>query len=82
MNATGFVRKIDDLGRVCLPMEWRRSLDLNASSYVAMYTDADSLILKKHEIACFLCGNKDDLLEIEGKRICPKCVDKIAALHK
>ena len=47
MKATGIVRAVDALGRVVLPMELRRTLDIKETDPLEIYTDEDKIILKK-----------------------------------
>lgn len=57
MKATGMVRKVDNLGRVVLPIELRRNLDIDLKDPLEIYVDGDTIILKKYEPACIFCGN-------------------------
>ena len=77
MKATGVVRKIDELGRFVLPIEIRKSLNLNCKDAVEIFVDDDKIILKKYEPACIFCGNADDVTDIRGKLICRECIEKI-----
>lgn len=77
MRDTGIIRKVDELGRVVLPKEIRRKLDVedNKDSF-EIYVEDDKIILKKHMPACIFCGNTDNLVTYMDKRICGKCIDK------
>lgn len=77
MKSTGVKRMIDNLGRIVLPIEIRNALDINARDYVEIYVEKDSIILKKHEDSCVICGSKSASKELEGKKICDKCLAKI-----
>ena len=77
MKATGVVRKIDELGRFVLPIEIRKSLNLNCKDAVEIFVDDDKVILKKYEPACIFCGNADDVADIHGKLVCKDCIEKI-----
>ncbi|MBR3023059.1 MAG: AbrB/MazE/SpoVT family DNA-binding domain-containing protein, partial [Oscillospiraceae bacterium] len=63
MKSTGIVRKIDELGRIVLPKELRRTLGLNDRESVEIYVDQDAIILKKFKSTCVLCGDNEDLLD-------------------
>jgi len=77
MKSTGMVRPIDELGRIVLPKEIRRSFDLSPKDSVEIFTDGDKIILQKYAPACIFCGNADDVVYFNGKRICPECLAKI-----
>ena len=71
------VRPIDELGRVVLPKEIRRSFDLSPKDSVEIFTDGDKIILQKYAPACIFCGNADNVIYYNNKRICADCIDKI-----
>ncbi|MDD3428823.1 MAG: AbrB/MazE/SpoVT family DNA-binding domain-containing protein [Oscillospiraceae bacterium] len=73
MKSTGIVRKIDDLGRVVLPIELRRVLDLEDGSSLEIYVDDDSIVLKKYQPACVFCGGTEDIVSFKGRNICAAC---------
>ena len=77
MKSTGMVLPIDELGRIVLPKEIRRSFDLSPKDSVEIFTDGDKIILQKYAPACIFCGNADDVVYFNGKRICPECLAKI-----
>lgn len=74
MKSTGIVRKTDELGRICLPKELRRVLDIGEKDGLEIYMDGDRIILKKHEPACIFCGNADDVENFNGKNVCKACL--------
>lgn len=83
MKSTGIVRKIDSMGRVVLPMETRKVLNLIADdSAVEIYTDSDSIILKKYVPACIFCNSADDMIEYNGEKICKKCIERLKDLSE
>lgn len=73
MKATGIVRKIDDLGRIVLPAELRRILELDDRAEVEIYTQNDTVILKKYKPSCVFCGSQNQLSEYRGYNICSAC---------
>lgn len=81
MKSTGMVRPVDELGRIVLPKELRKSLDINARDSVEIFTDGGRIILQKYEPACIFCGNADHVVYYEGKRICSDCLAKLKALE-
>ena len=71
MKATGTVRPIDNLGRVVLPSELRKTLDIDVRDTVEIYVgDNQEIILKKHEPACIFCDNTTDVIIYNGRKIC------------
>ena len=77
MKSTGIVRKVDELGRVVLPIELRRTLGIEVKDSLEIYVDGSQIILKKYEPACIFCGNAKDVLSIKGKNICRSCLKDI-----
>ncbi|MGI5895965.1 MAG: AbrB/MazE/SpoVT family DNA-binding domain-containing protein [Oscillospiraceae bacterium] len=77
MKSTGIVRPVDSLGRVVLPIELRRNLDIAAEDSLEIYVENDSIILKKYEPACMFCGETQDTVHYKGKIICKKCLDEM-----
>ena len=73
MKATGITRKIDELGRIVLPIELRRKLNLDYKDAVDIYTEDDKIILKKYEPSCIFCGEADNITQFKGKNICASC---------
>jgi len=79
MKSTGIARKIDELGRIVLPIELRRKLNIDVKDALEIYTDDDnSIILRKVESACIFCGASDDLTEYMGKQVCRACCEKLS----
>ena len=77
MKSTGIVRRIDELGRVVLPIELRRTLDIDIKDSLEIYVDNSSIILKKYEPACVFCGNASDVISFKGKNICKNCIHEM-----
>jgi transcriptional pleiotropic regulator of transition state genes len=77
MKSTGIVRKIDDLGRMVIPIELRETMNIDKKDPMEIYVDGDKIILKKYEPACIFCGNADDTIEFKGRTICNKCLDNM-----
>lgn len=80
MKSTGIVRKVDELGRIVLPIELRRTLDISEKDMLEIYVGDSSIILKKYHPACVFCNNTKELVDFNGKRVCPECISKIGAL--
>ncbi|MBP3284266.1 MAG: AbrB/MazE/SpoVT family DNA-binding domain-containing protein [Clostridia bacterium] len=77
MKSTGIVRKVDELGRVVLPIELRRNLDIEEKDALEIYVDGNSVILKKYEPDCIFCGTAKDVTTYKGKNICANCMNEL-----
>jgi transcriptional pleiotropic regulator of transition state genes len=77
MKSTGIVRKVDELGRVVIPIELRRTLNIEEKDSLEIYVDGEHIILKKYEPACIFCGNAKDIIVYKGKNICPACMEEL-----
>lgn len=77
LKSTGIVRKVDELGRVVLPIELRRNLDINVKDPLEIYVDNETVVLKKYAPSCLFCGNAEEITEFKGKKICSVCLDEI-----
>lgn len=77
MKSTGIVRKVDELGRVVIPIELRRCLNIEEKDALEIYTDSDRIILRKYEpsCACVFCGNADEVKNFRGKNVCHECIE-------
>ena len=77
MKSTGIVRRVDELGRVVIPIEIRNKFDIAEKDPIEIYVDGSNIILKKHEDACIFCGNTKNLDEFKGKLVCDKCLESL-----
>ena len=77
MKSTGIVRKVDELGRIVIPAELRRTLNIEIKDPLEIYVDGDQVILKKYEPCCIFCGDAKDIENYKGKNICKKCLQWI-----
>ena len=77
MKSTGIVRKLDELGRVVLPIELRRTKDLNIHDTVEILVEDDKIILKKYHPACIFCGDARDVTTFKGKLVCVNCLREL-----
>ncbi|MBQ2603260.1 MAG: AbrB/MazE/SpoVT family DNA-binding domain-containing protein [Oscillospiraceae bacterium] len=77
MKATGIVRRLDDLGRIVLPIELRRTLNLEIKDPVEIFTENDCVILKKFEPTCIFCGSSKEVTDFKGKTVCASCVKEL-----
>ena len=77
MKSTGIVRKVDELGRIVLPIELRRTLGIDEKDSLEIYVDGNSVILRKYQPSCVFCGEADDVTVFKGKNICQKCLKEL-----
>lgn len=77
MKSTGIVRKVDELGRIVLPKEIRDTMDIKEKDALEIFTDADQIILQKYQPSCIFCGNADDVIYFNKKRVCTECIEKL-----
>ncbi|KAB2951287.1 AbrB/MazE/SpoVT family DNA-binding domain-containing protein [Heliorestis acidaminivorans] len=78
MKSTGIVRKVDELGRVVIPMELRRIMGIAEKDGLEIYVENEKIILKKYEPACVFCGSAVQIQDYKGKMVCRKCATAVA----
>jgi transcriptional pleiotropic regulator of transition state genes len=77
MKSTGIVRKVDELGRIVIPIELRRNMGIEERDSLEIYVDEGSIVLKKYEPACVFCGSSEDVIVFRDKTVCRKCAEAI-----
>ena len=77
MKSTGVVRPIDQLGRIVIPKELRRTLDIEVGDPLEIFVDGEEVILRKYEPGCVFCGDARDVVNYKGKNICKNCIKGI-----
>lgn len=77
MKSTGIVRRIDNLGRVVLPIELRRNFDIDKEDPVEIFVDDNYIMLKKYQPACIFCNDARDVINFKGKNICRSCLKEL-----
>lgn len=78
MIATGVSRRLDQLGRVVLPMELRRTLGIAPGDGMEIFVDDDTILFRKYEPGCVFCGRVDDLVHFRGRMVCGECRDELS----
>lgn len=78
MKSTGIVRKVDELGRIVLPIELRRTLDIAEKDALEIYVDGNNVVLRKYQPACVFCGDAREVKAFHGKNICANCMQELA----
>ena len=77
MKSTGVVRKVDELGRIVLPISIRQTMDIKEKDPLEIFTDENRIILQKYQPCCVFCSNADRVVYFNNKRICQDCLEKI-----
>lgn len=78
MKNTGVKRKVDELGRIVIPIELRNKLNILEDDTLDIYIDRNSIVLKKEENTCIFCGSTKNLVSFKEKQICHDCIKNIA----
>ncbi|HHV38236.1 MAG TPA: AbrB/MazE/SpoVT family DNA-binding domain-containing protein [Tepidimicrobium sp.] len=79
MKSTGIVRKVDELGRIVIPIELRRNLNIEIRDALEIFVEGENIILKKYAPACIFCGQAKGVETFKGKNICPTCRQELKA---
>lgn len=74
MKSTGIVRRLDDLGRFVVPIELRRTLGLTEGAPLEIYTQGDTILLRRYNPFCTFCGHGGTMICHHGKNVCRKCL--------
>lgn len=77
MKSTGIIRKVDNLGRIVLPIELRRTLNIEERDELEIYMENDRIILQKFEQTCIFCGSSRGLVSYRRKHVCQECLKKM-----
>ncbi len=82
MKSTGIIRKLDELGRVVIPIELRNKFNISEKDPIEIYVEGTNIILKKYEVSCIFCGKAENLREYKDKQICTTCLAKLSDLSE
>jgi transcriptional pleiotropic regulator of transition state genes len=77
LKSTGIVRKVDELGRIVLPIELRRTLDIGEKDALEIYVEGSAIVLRKYRPTCIFCDSARDISVFKGKNICPRCLREL-----
>lgn len=80
MKTTGIVRQMDNLGRIVLPIELRRTLDIAQKDSLEIFVEGNQIVLKKYEPTCAFCENVKDIIVFKGRNVCPACLEELKKL--
>ncbi len=78
MKSTDIVRKLDDLGRIVLPIELRRTLNIADKAPLEIFVEGNSIVLKKYQPACVFCGSEVQVSEYKDHFVCAECIRNLA----
>lgn len=79
MKNIGMARKVDDLGRIVLPVELRRMFGIRTGDELEIAVDGETICLKKVELGCALCGSLEGLVPFRSKQVCTACTAELGA---
>lgn len=80
MKNTGIVRRLDELGRITIPIELRRSLGIGDREALEIFTENSKIVLAKYEPTDIFTGSEEDLIEYHGKLVSKKSIEELASL--
>ena len=78
MKSTGITRKIDQLGRIVIPAEIRKTLEMEFKTRLEIKIEGEKVILSKYKERCAFCNSTDKVSKFRGKNICEKCIEEIS----
>lgn len=77
MNDTGIVRRVDDLGRIVIPMELRRTLGIHVKDPISISVDGERIVLEKYRESCVICGGEKEIQVVKNRPVCVACIGDI-----
>lgn len=80
MVSTGIVRKLDELGRITLPIELRRSMGILDRAPLEIIVEEDRIILKKYQPEDIFTGDTENLIEYHGLKVSKQSIEELATL--
>lgn len=81
MKSTGILRSIDKLGRIVIPMELRKVLELNVADSMEIFTDGEGIVLRKYSPCCTFCGEAMEVVDYKSKKVCKKCLKEMHTMR-
>lgn len=79
MKAAGYLVRVDNLGRIVIPVRIRRAMELQSDSCLELFTEDDRIIMRRYQAVCVFCGSEENLTEYKDKYICPHCLKAITS---
>lgn len=78
MKSTGIVRRVDDLGRVVIPKELRRTFGIKVRDPLEIFVEGDKIILSRYDPGCVFCGSSKNAVDYKGKHVCSSCRKRLS----
>ncbi len=79
MSSAGIPRTIDRLGRIVVPVEFRRALGIGDHDLVEISLEGDRIVLLKLERVCTFCGGTANLRQHRSKLVCASCISQLSS---
>lgn len=80
--ATGIVRKLDQLGRVVIPIEYRKTLGIKLDTPIEISVEHDHIRITRTGRACALCHSTKRLVALDDKSVCTDCIEKLSQQYQ
>ncbi len=80
MKSTGIVRSLDNMGRLVLPIELRKTLQIKERDPIEIFTEGNTIVLRKYAPCCTFCQSSENLVSFRGQNVCSKCIKKLSIL--
>lgn len=81
MKSIGVIRRIDELGRIVIPVELRRKLSLSPGDQLEFLIEGDSIRLRPAERRCVFCRSSQDLVAFRDQNVCQECLAILRGLR-
>ncbi len=78
MKAAGYLVRVDNLGRIVIPVKIRRAMELERDACLELFTEDNQIIMRKYHSSCVFCNSEDELFEYKGKCICKQCLKELS----
>ena len=75
----GIIRKLDELGRIVVPKEMRKKLDIDVGTPLEIHLEGDAIVIKKDQESCIFCLGTEGISDFKGKKVCESCLAEIKA---
>lgn len=78
MISMGILRPVDRNGRIVIPKELRKQLDIKDEvDSIEIFTDGDVIVLRKYKPTCIFCKESANVFQMNGQKVCLKCIDRL-----
>lgn len=80
MKSTGIVRRVDELGRLVIPKEMRKKMNIADNDPVEIFVDGEKIIITKYTPFCTFCQSDESVTEFKGRNVCRACLEEMRSL--